>query len=94
MLAAGWHPQVVDLQRYFVFDSQPGSTQWRIFEEACKELSKLEKSLESKVAHPTLKDKKAELQLRREAARLAIEDDKQLRHSKFTYADDHQPSQE
>lgn len=85
MIAAGWHAAVQDLERYFVFEAQPGTLQWSIFEEADKELRKLDALLEAKIAR-TREDKKKEIEQRRVAARAAIEEDKELRHAKFTYA--------
>lgn len=86
MIACGWKAAVVNMERYFVFDGQPGdSLTWKIFEEGCKELDKLGALIDGKL-NRSKEDKKAELELRREQARLAIEDDKQARKVKFTYA--------
>ena len=85
MIAAGWHAAVQDHERYFVFEAQPGTPQWSIFEEADKEILKLQALLEGKLARNS-EDKKAEIEKRRVAARAAIEEDKELRHARFQYA--------
>jgi hypothetical protein len=84
LIAAGWKAEVRDLQRCFVFDPKPGCVEWDIFKEAAKELGKLEALLEGKLARGT-SDRKGEEALRREQARMAIEEDRQDRHAKFTY---------
>ncbi|KAG7673267.1 hypothetical protein Ndes2526B_g03302 [Nannochloris sp. 'desiccata'] len=86
LIQAGWHAAVVDHERYFIFESQPDTLQWSIFEEACKELAKLDTVLDAKLGRNS-GDKKAEIEKRREAARIAIEEDKELRHARFKYTD-------
>jgi hypothetical protein len=70
-----------------VFEHQPDTVQWSIFLEACKELIKLDTALEAKLARDESGDRKAEIEKRREATRIAIEEDKELRHARFTYTD-------
>ena len=86
LIQAGWHAAVVDHERYFIFEAQPETLQWTIFEEACKELAKLDAVLDAKLERNS-GDKKIELEKRREAARIAIEEDKDLRHARFKYTD-------
>lgn len=42
-------PQVDNFEKYFVFEPQPGSLEWRILEEACAELSKLSALIDGKI---------------------------------------------
>jgi hypothetical protein len=78
---------VIEHERYFIFEPQPGTLQWSIYKEACKELAKLDTVLDAKLGRNS-GDKKAEIEQRREAARVAIEEDKELRHARFKYAKD------
>lgn len=87
LIQAGWHAAIRDHERYFIFESQPDTLQWNIFEEATKELEKLDTVLDAKLARMTSGNKKAEIEKRREAARIAINDDKELRHVRFKYTD-------
>lgn len=41
--------QVVEHEKYFAFDPQPGCLEWRVLEEACVELQKLEALVEGKL---------------------------------------------
>jgi hypothetical protein len=49
MHAAGWRAAVVDYEKYFVFEHQTGSLEWRILEEACTELDKLATLTDGKI---------------------------------------------
>lgn len=48
MLLAGWRPQVVDLQRYMVLESKPGSTGWAVLAEARDVLNHARSTLHEK----------------------------------------------
>lgn len=43
------HSQVVDMEKYFVFEFQPGALEWRVLEEACLELDKLAALIDGKI---------------------------------------------
>lgn len=41
--------QVIDYEKYFVFEHQPGGLEWRILEESCAELAKLAALVDGKI---------------------------------------------
>jgi len=41
--------QVVEMEKYFVFEHQPGGLEWRVLEEACAELDKLAALVDGKI---------------------------------------------
>ncbi len=84
LIQAGWHAAIVEMERYFIFEAQPDTLQWTIFQEACKELAKLDTVLDAKLDRAS-GNKKAETEKRLEEARIAIEDDKEMRHARFKY---------
>lgn len=49
MRAAGWKPAVMEHEKHFVFEHQPGGLEWRILEEACAELDKLAALVDGKM---------------------------------------------
>ncbi|EFN55941.1 hypothetical protein CHLNCDRAFT_145228 [Chlorella variabilis] len=82
MHAAGWTVKVDNFEKYFVFEPQPGSLEWRILEEACAELSKLSALIDGKIKRG-LGDKKALQERMRQQVRVAIEEDKAQREVIF-----------
>lgn len=86
MHEAGWQIKVADHERVWVFEGQPGSTEWLILEEACAELDKLWILVNQKLQR-LQSDNKAEQRQVLEAVRRQIEEDKAERHAQFRYGD-------
>eukprot|EP00887_Chlorella_sp_A99_P007878 scaffold20.g7878.t1 len=63
---AGWHVKVEDFEKFWVYDARPGSVEWQILEEACKELDKLVQLVTDKKRRAA-GDNKAETQRRLES---------------------------
>lgn len=78
MQLAGWTTQVVDLQKYWVFEAGPESLKFSILSEAVTVLQKAQRHIHEKAerARKQVGDKKAEDAELREKVRLQIEDDK------------------
>lgn len=86
MLVGGWKASVVDFERYFVFEHQPGTIEWEILEIAVAELVKLKALLEGKLRRGDSGDRKAQKQKELEAVRHALEEDRQNRQLKYAAA--------
>lgn len=82
MHTAGWGVQVIDYEKFFVFEHQPGGLEWRVLGEACAELAKLEALVGGKIARG-LGDKKAAAEALRKQVKAAIEEDKAHREVMF-----------
>lgn len=51
--------QVIDYEKYFVFEHHPGGLEWRVLEEACAELGKLQALVDSKIKARAVETKTA-----------------------------------
>ncbi|GBF97399.1 hypothetical protein Rsub_09564 [Raphidocelis subcapitata] len=85
MLQAGWRPQVVDLQRYMVFDHKPGSTAWAVLAEAADVLAHAQATIHEKSERKRI-EREARLQRdseERHKILAAIEADRAERHDRL-----------
>lgn len=87
LLTAGWHVTVQAFEKHFVFECVPGSSGWRLLEEACTELAKGTATVAAKEERAAY-NKRVEVQQRLDSVRLALEDDKESRHARFRYQGD------
>ncbi|KAL4451902.1 hypothetical protein ABPG75_007564 [Micractinium tetrahymenae] len=82
MHTAGWGVKVIDYEKYFLFEHQPGGLEWRVLEEACAELAKLQALVDGKIKRGQ-GDKKAQQEAMRLQVKAAIEEDKAQREVMF-----------
>lgn len=85
LLAAGWHTQVVQMERYWIFDAAKDSTTWQFLEYAHQQLQAAQSLTQQKAARhmKELEDRKTGPKKERELLLKQIEADRASRKDKF-----------
>ena len=85
LVATGWRPTTHDYERFFSFPAEGtiSPSQRKILSLACKELEQSIAVLEDKIQRQNVHSKKADTEERRQAALLAMKDDRERRKERF-----------
>lgn len=87
MIVAGFHAEVRQNERYFVFSHQPHTIEWKILQEARNEAQKFQNLVTQKIekSDKSSAAKKKELEERKQTVLGQLEEDKEIRSRRFRY---------
>jgi len=82
LLQAGWRPKVVEMEKSWLLEAEPGTHGFKVLQEAYAVLGKVSSSIHEKAERKRKEDeeRKSRGAAERERIKLALEDDRRQRH--------------